>query len=125
MTTSAKSVKYAPPIEIDPNFFLPPTVVDMRYRNLEDAGDSTTTRSADTGEIVNVDYDEIEFSELDSDNDPFENDTVSTFLSPPDYVNIVSQQVRVASDGKFVVDIILDVEDIPNVVQYDVRLTKP
>lgn len=125
MTTSAKSVKYAPPIEIDPNFFLPPTVVDMRYRNLEDADDSTTTRSPDTGEVVSVEYDDISFNELVSDNDPFENETVSTFIAPPDYANVVSQQVRVASDGKFVVDIILDVEDVPNVVQYDVRLTKP
>jgi hypothetical protein len=125
MTTSAKSVKYAPPIEIDPNFFLPPTVVDMRYRNLEDASDSTTTRSDQTGEVVNVDYDEVSYSELERDTDPFENESVSTIISPPDYVTVVSQQVRVASDGKFVVDIILDVEDVPDAIQYDVRLTKP
>src|ERR1044072_2689412 len=125
MTTSAKSVKYAPPIEIDPNFFLPPTVVDMRYRNLEDASDSTTTRSDQTGEVVNVDYDEVSYSELERDTDRFENESVSTIISPPDYVTVVSQQVRVASDGKFVVDIILDVEDVPDAIQYDVRLTKP
>jgi hypothetical protein len=123
--TSTKSVKNAPAIVLDPNFFLPPNVVDMRYRTAEEENDSAVGRS-DSGEIVNVEYDDSGFSELQEgvdEND--ENDSVSSFLSPPDYANVVSQTVRVTADGKFVVDVILDVEDVPGAVQYDVRITKP
>lgn len=124
MTVSGKSVKITTPVTIDPNFFLPPNVVDMRYANQEDASDSVTTRSPDTGEIVSVDYDVIDYSDT-GETDATDEEPVNTLLSPPDYVTVVSQQVRVTSDGRFVVDVILDVEDINGVVQYDVRLTKP
>ena len=129
MTISAKSVKTAPQVTLDPNFFLPPNVVDMRYADLEVESDSATTRSTETGEVINVDYQEVDYSEIAPNPDDAAgagNGTTSpTLIQPPDSVTVVSQTVRQTADGKFVVDVTLDVEDIPGVVQYDVRLTKP
>ena len=123
--TSGKSVTVAQPIEIDPNFFLPPNVVDMRYVNQEDANlDSATTRDSDTGEVVNYDYDDLSYSEDAGDGtDPV--GSAPIVVAPPDAVTVVSQQVRQTADGKFVVDVILEVDDVPGAVNYDVRLTKP
>jgi hypothetical protein len=122
MSISAKQVKVAPPIEIDPNFFLPPDVVDMRYKEPDEENDSALVRDESTGEVVSVDYDEVGVSDIDGSES---GGSDSDALFPPDYVTVVSQEVRVTGDGKFVVDVILDVEDIQGVIQYDVRLTKP
>lgn len=126
MTTSDKSVKHSQPIALDPNFFLPPNVVDMRYVDPDVESDSATTR-ADNGEVVNVDYDEVDFSELSSqpDDDGAGQGSAPFLIQPPDSLSVISQQVRVTSDGRFVVDVILEVEDIAGVVQYDVRVAKP
>ncbi|HEY6019984.1 MAG TPA: hypothetical protein VIY48_08795, partial [Candidatus Paceibacterota bacterium] len=45
-------------------------------------------------------------------------------LLPPNNVSVVSQTVRVATDGRSVVDVVLEVDDIPGVIQFDVRLSK-
>lgn len=124
MTTSAKSVKNAQPVTLDPNFFLPPNVVDMRYVDPEVESDSATTRG-DNGEVINADYNEVDYSEIASNPDDAGSNTVTYMIQPPDSVSVVSQQVRVTSDGRFVVDVILDVADIAGVVQYDVRVSKP
>lgn len=121
MTISGKQVKQTQPVEIDPNFFLPPNVVDMRYVDIDEEGNSSTTRSEDTGEIISVNYDEVDYSEFDSEPDT---GTVPPLLSPPDSVTLVSQQVRVTDDGRFVVDVILEVEDMPGVINFDVRTAK-
>jgi len=118
--TSAKSIKYAPPVEIDPNFFIPPNVVDMRYIDLE-SQDSATDRD-DDGEIVNVDYEDSSYSGLDGDSD--DSGPSSSVISPPDDITVISQTVRVTQDGKFVVDVVLDVETIPGVVNYNVKVNK-
>lgn len=119
--TSSKSVKYSPPTEIDPNFFLPPNVVDMRYVNVEENEDSTMARDDDSGEIVNVDYQDTSYSELEDSED---SGPVSAVISPPNYAEVVSQTVRVTEDGKFVVDVVLDIEDVPGAVNYNVKVNK-
>jgi hypothetical protein len=108
------------PVSIDPNFFLPPNVVDMRYVDIE--GEDTSTQRDDDGEIVGTNYDDVAI--YDFEQFPT-TDSASSLLSPPDTVTFVSQTVRVAADGKFVVDLIIDVEDVPGVVRYDVSLSKP
>jgi hypothetical protein len=122
--TSGKNVTATQPIEIDPNFFLPPNVVDMRYINLEDAGDSATTRD-DDGDIVPVNYDNSDYYGSEEESAEAGTGAVSPFISPPDTVVVVSQQARVTSDGRTVIDVTLDVQDVPGAVNYDVRLTKP
>jgi len=119
--TSARNIKAKEPIKIDPNFFLPPNVVEMSYVDIEDNGDNTTERSAETGNVVGMQYDD-EIVELD--DLPVEAGAASTVLSPPDGITVVSQNVRVTADGKYVVDVIIDVADVPGVSGYDRSLTK-
>jgi len=114
------------PITVDPNFSIPPNVVDLNYRNIDDPADSTTSRSADTGEVVNVTYDEVDYGEMGGDYYTYGGDTGSTdLLYPPDSVTVVSQTVRISADGRAVVDVVLEIDDTISGVTYDVRLTKP
>lgn len=108
------------PIEIDPNFFLPPNVVDVRYSDINE--EDTSLQHDDDGEIVGVDYDTPTVYDEGQDLLPAGS---SSLLAPPDNITVVSQQVRVAADGKFVVDLIIEVADEPNIIKYDVSLSKP
>jgi len=42
----------------------------------------------------------------------------------PAILSIVSQEIRFSPDGKAIVDIILEIQDVPNAIEYDVRITK-
>jgi hypothetical protein len=46
-------------------------------------------------------------------------------LGAPDWFYIVSQTVRSTPGGGQVVDVLLEIEDKPGVVEYEVRITKP
>lgn len=113
--------RYPQAIEIDPNFFLPPNVVDMRYVDLEEA-DSNTMRDSE-GEVVGASYDEVSNAEFEAIPTGSQ-DSSETMLPTPDSVSLVSQEVRVTADGKIVVDVVLDVADISGAVNYEVRMTK-
>lgn len=45
-------------------------------------------------------------------------------ISPPAYMTVISQTARVLSDGNTVVDVVIDVEDIPGVANYEVGFIK-
>lgn len=119
---SNKSVKQTPPTELDPNFFLPPNVIDMRYVDTEEAADAELVRN-DDGEVSQVSYDEVDYSESLDDFDEGSNDE-NSLLPTPDSVVLVSEEVRVTADGKFVVDVVLDVTEIGGTVNYEARVTK-
>lgn len=110
---------------IDPNFSLPPGVIDLEYRNLDEPGDSALTRDGDTGEVVNVDYDEVSYDEAGNDDTGSGTDANGDTLYPPDSVTLVSQTVRITADGRTVVDVILEIDNSAAGIIYDVRLTKP
>jgi hypothetical protein len=115
MTINSRSVTSSVPKEIDPNFFLPPGVAGVKYANPEDK--DTNLVDDDEGEVVPVSYDDVT---------PVTVDTSSIVtLFPPGTIYIVNQIVRVAVGGGYAVDVIIDVVDsVPNVVGYDIRLTK-
>lgn len=108
------------PIEIDPNFFIPPNLVDLRYSDINE--EDTSLQRDDDGEIVGTDYDVPAIYEEGEDLLPAGS---SSLIAPPDNITFVSQQVRVAADGKFVVDLIIEVADEPGIIKYDVSLSKP
>jgi hypothetical protein len=112
---------------IDPNFSLPPGVIDLEYRNIDEPRDSSTERSEDNGEVINVDYDSSSFQELnDWGNDTGTGtDSSGDILYPPDSITLVTQTVRITSDGRTVVDVVLEIDNSVAGVTYDVRLTKP
>jgi len=42
-------------------------------------------------------------------------------LQPPENITIVEQIVRKASDGRSLVDLVIEVEDMPGATEYEVR----
>lgn len=109
--------------QIDPNFSLPPGVIDVGYRDITEPGDNGTERSATTGEVVDVSYDEA--TSPSEYFYPEDSNGTSVLLFPPDTVTVLSQQTRITSDGKTVVDVVLELPDAGNGLTYDIRLTKP
>src|SRR6476469_921478 len=93
-------------VKIDPNFDLPRGVRDIEY-STPDKTDSSLQRSDDTGVFYSVSYDEPDVVGPDSDFPQGGTNTGSLGLRPPDYINVVSQVMRLTTDGRYVVDVII------------------
>lgn len=119
MSINSNQIIKKPDVVIDPNFFLPPGVVDARYPNEIEVTTDEITDVVDTDDILDADSD----TTLDEPEETGEdNDTV--ILYPPDTVIVVSQTIRFDGSGKQVVDVILEVPDVQDSIQVDVRMTK-
>ncbi|AIW02565.1 hypothetical protein AXJ18_gp209 [Streptomyces phage Jay2Jay] len=119
MSINSNQIIKKPDVVIDPNFFLPPGVVDARYPNEIEVTTDEITDVVDTDDVLDADSDTI----LDEPEETGEdNDTV--ILYPPDTVIVVSQTIRFDGSGKQVVDVILEVPDVQDSIQVDVRMTK-
>jgi hypothetical protein len=114
MTDSIRNVANKQPVVLDPNFFLPPGVVDVRHVN----DNETDGLYPDDVEETAVEGEDVTAPE----DAPI--DITSDVLQPPASITIVSQTVKVANDGKFAVDVVIEVEDLPGVNTYETRLTK-
>lgn len=114
----------APEIVLDPTFFLPPDVVDVRVGNTSDPAEEDGVTYDDI-----VDVDDVIISDDDLANPgpevPTDDDGEGAELLPtPQWMNIIDQQVRIAPDGRAVVDVVIELEDITGATEYDVRMTK-
>jgi hypothetical protein len=118
MSINSNQIIKKPDIVIDPNFFLPPGVVDARYPNGDETDQAETTDTEIT-ETVDGSVD----SPFDESLETGEDNNVST-LFPPDSVIVVSQVIRTGDNGQQVVDVIIEVEDVPTSIQVDVRMAK-
>lgn len=119
MSISSKQIIQKPDVILNPNFFLPPGVVDARYSTDAEKTEEEVTEIVDfapveNGEIVETPIDDIT-------PDPGQPPTI---LLPPDSVIVVSQEIRTVGNGQQVVDVILEVADAESSIQVDVRLTK-
>ncbi len=97
-----------PEVVINPQFFLPPDVIDMR------------SGYTDTIEENDVSVDDV----VDADDPvaPDANDDDGG-LEAPENFSVVEQIVRIGPDGNAVVDVIIEfVDDGHN--EYDIRVTK-
>ena len=103
---------------IDPRFFLPPNVVNLGYK------ESSSESNDEPVEAGNPEVDAIvtDLSYIEDMEGTFDS-ADETRMLPPDYITVVSQTARVTSGGT-VVDVVIDVEDIANIGQFEVRLTK-
>jgi hypothetical protein len=115
MAINQNNIVAVPPVEIDPNFYLPEGVTNVHYATIDTSGGGEPIEGPD-GTMQVVMYDLI-------------TDIITPILGPPDLrppdtCIVTSQTVRVASDGRFVVDVLLEIEDILGVADYDVRVTK-
>lgn len=89
---------------IDPRFATPPGVVDVRNQNKEDvsfAYDEST--AADEGSII--------------DSSEYLVPLITNFT-------IVEQMIRMTSDGRSVVDVVIDFPDLDGVSDLNVRIAK-
>jgi hypothetical protein len=97
-----------PEVVINPQFFLPPDVIDMR------------SGYTDTFEEEDVSVDEVFDADAPVDDDVAGDDTS---LEAPENFSVVEQIVRIGPDGNAVVDVIIEfVDDGHN--EYDIRVTK-
>jgi hypothetical protein len=116
MSINSNQIIKKPDVVIDPNFFLPPGVVDARYPNGTEVDQNEVDETTDVEDApVEIVFDEP--AETDEDNDV-------TTLYPPDSVIVVSQTIRTGDNGQQVVDVILEVEDVSDSIQVDVRMAK-
>lgn len=124
---STANVIKTPEVVLNPVFFLPPDVIDVRvggssepveedgvtYDDIIDADDALVDGSTDNGGIS------------DTPNIPTDDDGEGAEVLPtPQWMNIIDQQVRIAPDGKAVVDVVIELEDVTGATEYDVRMTK-
>src|SRR5688500_14528032 len=98
--------------EIDPRFFLPPNVIDLNYSD-------KTLPSSDAPDATVVEGSLSDANDIEDISTP----GGESILPPPDSVTFVSQTVKVTSGGT-VVDVVIDVEEISGVTQFEVRITK-
>lgn len=102
---------------VDPMFFIPEGIEDevWAYRT----EDVVTTDSEDFSE-ADDDY------SVDSDVTVIDEGDASDDDSPiaVNNLTVVSQVLRRAQDGTQVVDIVVDVDDIPGLTKYEFRVTK-
>jgi hypothetical protein len=101
--------------QVDPRFFLPPNVIDLRYEDINEMSSDAPEQSGDIDVLI------VE-GDVDITDDFSGEGTDEDRLLPPDYITLVSETVRVTSGGT-VVDVVIDVEDIANVSQFEVRKT--
>lgn len=90
-------------IEIDPLFVVPPGIVDVRQQYSADAS-SVYDEETIAPELI--------LESLDSN------------LPIPGTFNIVSQTVRISSDGTSVVDVIIEFPDNDTISDIEMRVTK-
>jgi len=108
MATTSSEIIQKGPIELDKQFFVPPNVVDVRQIQSTDIT-SGDTGAVDTEEIVDI---------------PGTGDVDYAGLATVDSIEIVSQTVKVGTGGTATVDVIIEVPDLDNITNYEVRVTK-
>ncbi|QIN94031.1 hypothetical protein PP459_gp203 [Streptomyces phage Wakanda] len=112
------NVVKTPEVVINPAFFLPPDVIDMRTY----VEDDFESNDVEISEVLDVDdADDVSFEDSPSTDDDAPDDTAG--LAAPDGFTIVEQIVRIAPDGNSVVDVVIEFNDEAS-MEYDIRVTK-
>jgi len=106
---------------LDPSFFLPPNVIDLRYTSPTtgevdgEVEGGPESQNADS-EPVNEVPDTVEITDLTPES--------SSFLPVPETFTVISQTVRTKPGGGYTVDVVVDVGDLPGVENFDLAVTK-
>lgn len=112
------------PVILNPVFFMPPDVIDVRAGFADEIEEESTADIdiiVDSGEVIDPDrpapdatIPEDEIPDLD----------IPESLPTPEEINVISQTVRIAPDGKAVVDVVIEIVDSEGTTEYDIRVTK-
>lgn len=113
-----------PEVVLNPVFFIPPDVIDIR---VGDPTDPSEENDVTYDDIIDVD-DNLTDQDLATSSGPEdiadEDGEGGEVLPTPQWMTIIDQQVRIAPDGKAVVDVTIELEDVSGTTEYDVRVTK-
>lgn len=127
-TLTSRQIIQKPDILIDPNFAVPPGIVDARQGGTNDRraneleGRKGKPGEDSEGEIIDgIPGDDDGGEEGEGPRTP---GVPRGTLSPPTGLHIVSQTPRYASDGTYVIDAVLGFDDVPGVTKYEVRISK-
>jgi len=93
---------------IDPNFFIP-----------EDMPEEIWDHKPSNQIGQDGDFDVDVFENIDEGEDSVDDGPLTI-----DDVRVVSQKIRRAKDDSIVVDIVVEVDDIPGATKYEFRITK-
>lgn len=109
------------PTALDPMFFIPEGVDELVYD--EDLSYQANT-SASEGD-VDDDLAEVEFNDDNVDYGSPDDVDYTDAPETPQIIGIIPPQVlRTGDSGAEVVDVILEVEDVDGVTNYELRVTK-
>ena len=97
-----------PAVVVDQRFFFPEDVIDIKQKSSK----SSITNSYSDSDSITDTY---------SAGDPT---VLIGGLDAPRYLTIISQTARITSDGKTLIDVVLEVEDVPGATHYEIRVTK-
>lgn len=99
-------------IGIDPNFSFPEGLSDVVQI------DANTLDYEEPVEIdLTIDSFGEEYEDLHGEGDGAD-------IPAPEYINVVSQTVRTAPDGRQVIDVVIEVESVMGALNYEMRVTK-
>lgn len=101
--------------DFDPNLELPEGLKNARISTAPDVTEDVPDPDADI---------DVQIETFNDDDSQLDEDEVGNELGVPGSFVIISQSVRTAPDGRQVVDVVIDVEEIPGAVKYEVRTTK-
>lgn len=126
---STANVIKTPEVVLNPVFFLPPDVVDVRVADTSDPAEEDGVTYDDVIDADDVltdgSSDNQDDGVSDTPNIPTDDDGEGAEVLPtPQWMQIIDQQVRIAPDGKAVVDVVIELEDVTGATEYDVRITK-
>lgn len=101
------------------------------------ADNTVTPIPRDLGQVIGINRKKLGLVQTDpttgnssNPDSPSGNDAVevinpsSSIPSTPQLIAIKSQSVNIKPDGTTVIDVILDIEDVKNAVEYEVRIAK-
>ncbi len=108
-----------PEVVLNPLFFIPPGVVDVRT-GTGDVTDEDGSSFDDVSDLQVIDVDDAI-----TDPDLVDGDSDGTEApATPQWMSIIGQEVRIATDGRAVVDVVIELEDVTGASEYDIRVTK-
>ena len=102
-------------IYVDPNFFLPPNVYDFRYSEKQNGNDTPEVDTQQSEEVI---------VNPDGDGTTYSNPESTAFLLIPESISVVSQTVKAAAGGGYLVDLVIEIPDMNGVENFDVAVTK-
>lgn len=107
-------------ILIDPRFEFPRGIIGVEYSKPREEEEFSQTSYS----LEMLDDETINGEPVGSDSDQPSSAPPSFSLKAPSSFSVVEQKVRISPGGTTVVDVVIEIDDIEGVKEYDTRTTK-